>query len=130
MGVARYRESGMEFGDIVQQIETWVAEDAVRGAAIEVEHRGTVVARHFAGEAQDGVPVDEQTLQVRSQPAEATGTRLTRPRGGGQRMNSPRSRRRLTRWPPDAAPAAPACPTPSAAAGCTTARPWRGRRSS
>jgi beta-lactamase class C len=52
----------MEFGDIVRQIDTWVQDGAVRGAAIEVEHRGTVVARHYTGEARDGVPVDENTL--------------------------------------------------------------------
>lgn len=52
----------MEFGDIVRQIDTWVEDGAVRGAAIEVEHKGAVVAHHVAGEARDGLPVDEHTL--------------------------------------------------------------------
>lgn len=52
----------MEFQDVVAAIDQWVAEDAVQGAAIAVEHRGETVALHHAGEARDGVPVDEETL--------------------------------------------------------------------
>lgn len=52
----------MEFGDVVRQINTWVEDDAVRGAAIAVEHRGEMVALHHAGQAREGVPVDEDTL--------------------------------------------------------------------
>lgn len=52
----------MEFEDVVQKIDSWVADGAVLGASIAVEHRGELVALHQAGEAQPGVPVTEDTL--------------------------------------------------------------------
>ncbi len=52
----------MEFGDVAGTIETWVADGAVQGAAIAVEHHGEIVAMHHAGSARDGVPVDADTL--------------------------------------------------------------------
>jgi beta-lactamase class C len=52
----------MEFGDVVREIDAWVEDGAVRGATIAVEHRGELVALHHAGEAQQGVPVDDDTL--------------------------------------------------------------------
>lgn len=55
-------DSEMEFGDVAQTIETWVIDGAVQGAAIAVEHHGKIVAMHHAGDAREGVPVDEDTL--------------------------------------------------------------------
>jgi CubicO group peptidase (beta-lactamase class C family) len=46
----------------LQQIDGWIGESGVPGAAVVVWHRGEIVGRRFAGEAQPGVPVDEQTL--------------------------------------------------------------------
>lgn len=53
---------GFGFGDVAREIERWVAEGAVRGAGIAIEHRGEVVATHVAGEAQPGVAVTPETL--------------------------------------------------------------------
>lgn len=58
----RIQEDPMEFEDVVQQIDTWVEEGAVRGASIAVEHRGELVALHQAGESRPGEPVTENTL--------------------------------------------------------------------
>jgi CubicO group peptidase (beta-lactamase class C family) len=48
--------------DVLRQIDEWVTDGAVAGAAAAVWFRGDVVAEHFAGEAQQGVPVDATTL--------------------------------------------------------------------
>lgn len=52
----------MDFGDIARGIEQWVEDGIVPGASIAVEHRGTLVARHQAGEARPGVPMTAETL--------------------------------------------------------------------
>lgn len=56
------RENRMEFQDVARTIDTWVDDGAVQGAAIAIEHRGELVATHSAGQAQEGVPVEEDTL--------------------------------------------------------------------
>lgn len=52
----------MEFQDVVQQIDTWVEDGAVRGASIAIEHKGQCVALHQAGEARPGEQVTDDTL--------------------------------------------------------------------
>lgn len=52
----------MEFEDVVREIDGWVQEGVVHGASIAVEHRGSRVVTHHAGEARPGVPVTEDTL--------------------------------------------------------------------
>lgn len=52
----------MGFEDVAGQIDAWVAEGAVQGAAISVWHRGDLVTTRYAGEAKAGVPVNDSTL--------------------------------------------------------------------
>ncbi len=52
----------MSFEEVAAQIDRWVEEGAVPGAAIAVEHRGELVALHHAGEAREGEPVNDETL--------------------------------------------------------------------
>lgn len=52
----------MDFEDIVKGIDRWVADGAVKGAAIAVEHRGEIVAAHQAGEAKPGTKTSPETL--------------------------------------------------------------------
>ncbi len=52
----------MGFEDVAAQIDSWVTDGAVHGAAISVWHRGELVITRHAGEAQPGVPVDSSTL--------------------------------------------------------------------
>lgn len=52
----------MGFEDVAAQIDGWVAEGAVHGAAISVWHRDELVMTRYAGEAQPGVAVDGSTL--------------------------------------------------------------------
>lgn len=51
-----------KIGTALEQIDGWIGESGVPGAAAVVWHRGEIVGRRFAGEAQPGIPVDEQTL--------------------------------------------------------------------
>jgi beta-lactamase class C len=44
------------------QIDDWIGDSGVPGAAVVVWYRGEIVGRRYAGEAQAGVPVDETTL--------------------------------------------------------------------
>ncbi len=44
------------------QIDSWIGPEAVRGATAAVWHAGELVAIRNAGEARDGVPVDDSTL--------------------------------------------------------------------
>jgi beta-lactamase class C len=46
----------------LQQIDSWIGESGVPGAAAVVWHRGEIVGRRYAGDAQPGIPVDESTL--------------------------------------------------------------------
>jgi CubicO group peptidase (beta-lactamase class C family) len=46
----------------LRQIDEWVGDGAVTGAAAAVWLRGEIVAVQFAGESQPGVPVDTSTL--------------------------------------------------------------------
>jgi CubicO group peptidase (beta-lactamase class C family) len=46
----------------LQQIDAWVGPQGVRGVGAAIWHRGRLVAEHYAGEAQPGIPVDEHTL--------------------------------------------------------------------
>jgi CubicO group peptidase (beta-lactamase class C family) len=46
----------------LEQIDDWIGESGVPGAAAVVWHRGEIVGRRYAGEAQPGIPVDEGTL--------------------------------------------------------------------
>ena len=46
----------------LEQIDSWIGESGVPGAAAVIWHRGEIVGRHYAGEAQPGTPVDESTL--------------------------------------------------------------------
>lgn len=52
----------MDFEEIVRGVDRWVAEGAVPGVSIAVEHRGEIVANHQAGEAAPGRLVVEDTL--------------------------------------------------------------------
>src|SRR5690606_30212818 len=54
--------AGMSFDEVTRQIEEWVAEGVVPGAAIAVEHRGQLVSYRHAGEARPGFPVSKGTL--------------------------------------------------------------------
>jgi CubicO group peptidase (beta-lactamase class C family) len=51
-----------QFAAAIAQIDEWIVPNGVPGAAACVQFRGEIVAEHFAGEAQRGVPVDERTL--------------------------------------------------------------------
>jgi CubicO group peptidase (beta-lactamase class C family) len=44
------------------QIDEWIGESGVPGAAAAVWHTGDIVAERYAGEAREGVPVDDRTL--------------------------------------------------------------------
>jgi len=46
----------------IEQIDGWIGESGVPGAAAVIWHKGEIVGRRYAGEAQPDVPVDEQTL--------------------------------------------------------------------
>lgn len=46
----------------LEQIDGWIGESGVPGAAVVVWHRGEVVGRRYAGEARPGIPVDADTL--------------------------------------------------------------------
>jgi len=48
--------------DALGQIDRWIADGAVRGAAAAVWHDGEVVATHQAGEAAPGDPVTHGTI--------------------------------------------------------------------
>lgn len=52
----------MSFEEVVSQVDDWVTEGMVPGVSIAVEHRGTLVAKHHAGEARSGEPVTDDTL--------------------------------------------------------------------
>lgn len=51
-----------QFVTAIAQIDDWIGPNGVPGAAACVQFRGEIVAEHFAGEAQPGIPVDERTL--------------------------------------------------------------------
>lgn len=44
------------------QIDNWIGESGVPGAAVVVWHAGEIVGRRYAGESHPGVPVDAGTL--------------------------------------------------------------------
>ncbi|MCO5220040.1 MAG: beta-lactamase family protein [Thermomicrobiales bacterium] len=46
----------------LEQIDDWIGESGVPGAAAVIWHRGEIAGRRYAGEAKPDVPVDEQTL--------------------------------------------------------------------
>jgi beta-lactamase class C len=46
----------------LEQIDGWIGESGVPGAAAVVWHNGEIVGHRYAGEAQPGIPVDGQTL--------------------------------------------------------------------
>jgi len=46
----------------LEQIDSWIGESGVPGAAAVIWHRGEIVGRHYAGESRPGIPVDESTL--------------------------------------------------------------------
>lgn len=48
--------------DALATIDTWIDDNAVRGAAAAVWHTGEIVASHVSGEAAPQRPVDEATL--------------------------------------------------------------------
>jgi beta-lactamase class C len=50
------------FERAVRQIDDWIGETGVPGAAAVVWHRGDIVAERYAGDASPGSPVDERTL--------------------------------------------------------------------
>jgi CubicO group peptidase (beta-lactamase class C family) len=55
--------SGMsQFASALSQIDVWVDEGVVPGAAVAVWRRGLLVGQHYAGEATPGVPVSADTL--------------------------------------------------------------------
>jgi CubicO group peptidase (beta-lactamase class C family) len=60
--VSRDGRTLVSFEQVVREIDRWVEDGAVHGAAIAIEHRGQVVATRCAGEARPGVPVDDDTL--------------------------------------------------------------------
>src|SRR5215204_6106131 len=45
----------------LEQIDDWIGDSGVPGAAAVVWHRGEIVGRRYAGEALPGVPVDAET---------------------------------------------------------------------
>lgn len=47
---------------VLEQIDGWIGDAGVPGAAAVVWHRGEVVGRRSAGEARPGIPIDRQTL--------------------------------------------------------------------
>lgn len=51
-----------QFATAIAQLDEWIGPNGVPGAAACVQFQGEIVAEHFAGEAQPGVPVDERTL--------------------------------------------------------------------
>lgn len=51
-----------QFAAAIAQIDEWIVPNGVPGAVACVQFNGEIVAEHFAGEAQPGVPVDERTL--------------------------------------------------------------------
>jgi CubicO group peptidase (beta-lactamase class C family) len=51
-----------QFAAAIAQIDDWIVPNGVPGAVACVQFRGEIVAEHFAGEAQPGVPVDGRTL--------------------------------------------------------------------
>ncbi len=52
----------MDFAGVASEIDSWVADGAVRGASIAIWHRGNIAAVRHAGESRPGVPVDDTTL--------------------------------------------------------------------
>lgn len=46
----------------LEQIDGWIGESGVPGAAVVVWRQGEIVGSRYAGDAQPGVPVDDQTL--------------------------------------------------------------------
>lgn len=50
------------FATALEQIDGWIGEAGAPGAAAVVWHRGEIVGRRYAGEAQPGIPVDRTTL--------------------------------------------------------------------
>lgn len=46
----------------LEQIDGWIGESGVPGAAAVIWHRGEIVGRRYAGEAQPAIPIDETTL--------------------------------------------------------------------
>lgn len=46
----------------LEQIDSWIGDAGVPGAAAVIWYRGEIVGRRYAGEAQPGIPVDERTL--------------------------------------------------------------------
>jgi CubicO group peptidase (beta-lactamase class C family) len=52
----------LSFDHIAMEIDRWVDEGVVRGAAIAIEHRGRLVATRYAGEGRPGKPIDADTL--------------------------------------------------------------------
>ncbi len=46
----------------LEQIDSWIGESGVPGAAAVVWHKGAIVGRRYAGESQPGIPVDADTL--------------------------------------------------------------------
>jgi beta-lactamase class C len=46
----------------LEQIDSWIGDSGVPGAAAVVWHRGEIVGRRVAGDAQAGVPIDASTL--------------------------------------------------------------------
>ena len=46
----------------LKQIDGWIGDSGVPGAAVVIWYRGEIVGRRYAGEAQPGSPVDERTL--------------------------------------------------------------------
>lgn len=46
----------------LEQIDSWIGDFGVPGAAAVIWHRGEIVGERYAGEAQPGIPVDRHTL--------------------------------------------------------------------
>ena len=51
-----------KIANALAQIDTWIGDSGVPGAAAVIWHRGEIIGQHYAGEAQPGIPIDEQTL--------------------------------------------------------------------
>jgi CubicO group peptidase (beta-lactamase class C family) len=54
--------SSHKIATALEQIDGWIGESGVPGAAAVVWHGGEIVGRRYAGESQPGIPVDAQTL--------------------------------------------------------------------
>ncbi|MCC6703378.1 MAG: beta-lactamase family protein [Thermomicrobiales bacterium] len=55
-------EQNERFETIAREIDQWVADGAVPGAAITIRFRGETVAEHMVGEAHPGIPMRPATL--------------------------------------------------------------------